>query len=169
MSEWDEWNVRVGSYYLSFFVTIFLSYNICLYRTSGQEIVAVLGSTDSDKRYVTLDTVLSEAGISACPEFIRITDYGGYELEALKGATSTLKCTKIVCASGNVMRSNESYPFVADVISFMNDHGFAIYNTYENNRIRFFNLVIDVLFVKKEIMDEMYEVGYKAHVEAREK
>mmetsp|Transcript_2234 Transcript_2234/g.4032 ORF Transcript_2234/g.4032 Transcript_2234/m.4032 type:complete len:217 (+) Transcript_2234:165-815(+) len=131
-------------------------------RTSGQTSVALLGRTDSpDQHNSKLDTVLSELGYSACPEFVRITDYAGYELEVLRGATATLKCTKIVCVSGNVMRKNSTFPFAADVISFMNDNNFAIYNTYENHRVRFFNVVIDMLFVKKEMMDEMYEVGYK--------
>jgi hypothetical protein len=115
--------------------------------------------------FTSLDDVLADNGYSStCPEFIRITDYGGNELSVLKGALTTLACTKVICVSGSVMRSNDKMPFAADVISFLNDKGFAIYNTYENQRIRFFNVQIDMLFVKKEIMDEMYEVGFKAHL-----
>jgi hypothetical protein len=113
----------------------------------------------------TLDDVLADNGYStSCPEFVRITEYGGEELSVLQGSLATLACTKLVCVTGNVMRRNDNMPFAADVISFLNDHGFAIYNTYENTRVRFFNVQIEMLFVKKDIMDEMFEVGFKSHL-----
>jgi len=110
----------------------------------------------------SLDALFANHGYdTTCPEFIRITDYGGSELDVLKGALKAVSCAKLFCISGNVMRLNEEMAFAADVISFMNDHGFAIYNTYENHRIRFFNVKIDMLFVRKEIMDEMFKVGFE--------
>lgn len=113
----------------------------------------------------SLDDMLADNGYStSCPEFIRLTDYGGMELSILRGGIKTLACTKIICVSGNVMRPNNKMPFAADVISFLNDQGFAIYNTYENRRLRFFNIQIDMIFVKKEIMDEMFETGFKNYV-----
>jgi hypothetical protein len=137
-----------------------------LIRSSGKIHSAILGeedTPDADSPYSKLDTVLLDLGYTSCPEFIRIVDYGGNEIRALQGAASTLKCTKLVCVTGLLMRHNVTLPFAGDVISYMNDNGFAIYNTYENHRVRFFNTVIDILFVKKELMDEMYEVGFKSH------
>lgn len=112
----------------------------------------------------TLDDMLADNGYSTtCPEFIRIAGYGGHELSVLKGALKTLECTKIVCVTGNIMRMNKQMPFAADVISFLNDQGFTMFNIYENQRQRFFNVQVEMMFAKKDLMDEMFSVGFKDH------
>ena len=138
-----------------------------LSRTSGKSLAVVLSDRTAEETegvvsFSTLDDVLANNGYSTtCPEFFRITDYGGNELDALKGATKTLSCAKIVCVSGNILRSHDKMPFSSDVVTYMSEHEYTIYNFYENRRIRFFNLQVDMLFVKKDIMDEMFEVGFK--------
>jgi len=114
---------------------------------------------------VSLDDLLAQEGFTACPEVIRIVDYLGYELDVLKGMEKTLKCVKVLFVTGHVLRPNDKKtPFASEIISFLDSNGFSIYNTYENQRARFFNVQIDMLFVRKEMLDEMYEVGFKDYL-----
>jgi FkbM family methyltransferase len=99
-----------------------------------------------------LDTILNKDCLDKNIQhldFIKI-DVQGAELEVLRGATNTLRNTDFVCLEISLMRYNEKAPLLADVVSFMDQHDFALYDFMEFHYINESCVQIDGLFLHKK-------------------
>ncbi len=97
----------------------------------------------------TLDSILKENPRLATPVLLKI-DTEGHELEVLKGATELLKMTDVVIAEVSVAeRFTNSYKF-SDLILFMKEHGFEVFDFLTLNYSEGFPGVkfTDILFKK---------------------
>ncbi|HEY4197357.1 MAG TPA: FkbM family methyltransferase [Mucilaginibacter sp.] len=121
------------------------SYNNIDYR------IALLGATESNvvfNKYETASSVLTEHNITNAatesrklttldklltdtifdkPDFIKI-DTQGYELEILKGGKKTLASAEFVLLEVSFLDIYKNCPLVADVLNFMQQHGFVLYD-----------------------------------------
>ncbi len=77
-------------------------------------------------------------------------DVQGSELEVLKGASATLKKTEVVLLEVSFLQYNKNSPLAADVIQFMNDRGFVVYDigTLARHRQQESLLQADMFFVR---------------------
>ncbi len=86
------------------------------------------------------------------PEFIKL-DIQGAELEALKGAPQALKKAQFILMETSVMKYNQGAPSFKDVIVFMDDAGFEVFDFCDPNRMpRSFGSLfqMDLIFSKKD-------------------
>lgn len=96
-----------------------------------------------------LDDVLARAG-GPPVDFLKL-DVQGYELEVLKGAPETLRQTAFVLLEASLLRVNEGCPLLSDVVGFMSDAGFQLYDICGQSRMRDGVLwQMDLLFVRKD-------------------
>ena len=83
-------------------------------------------------------------------DFIKL-DIQGNELNALKGAISTLRFTEVLLVEIAIMNYNEGSPKFFDVFQFLNRIGYAVFDISEMSRDSRNMLVqIDVIWIKKE-------------------
>lgn len=75
----------------------------------------------------TLDSLLAENPGIACPILIKM-DVEGFELNVLKGAAQLLKMTEMVIVETSVAKRFENGASLAEVISFMDKNGFAVFD-----------------------------------------
>jgi len=95
----------------------------------------------------TLDRVLPE---SLCaPLFLKL-DVQGAELDILRGASVTMEKAEVVQLEVPLLAYNEGAPTSSEVVSFMDQRGFAIFDISGFIRPFGMELVqIDILFVRK--------------------
>ena len=77
---------------------------------------------------VTIDQVRSEKGLKG-PYLIKI-DVQGAELKVLEGATRVLEETEVVILEVTPFGTMIGGPQLADVVAYMNDHGFVVYDAW---------------------------------------
>lgn len=75
----------------------------------------------------TLDAILAENPGLALPLLIKI-DVEGFELKVLKGARRTLALAEIVIVETSVAKRFDDGATLEDVVSFMSENGFAIFD-----------------------------------------
>jgi FkbM family methyltransferase len=75
---------------------------------------------------VTIDKLLSERG-SFVPDLIKL-DIQGFELEALKGATSTFGIAEVFILETSLYHFMKDMPTTVDCIRFMADRGYELYD-----------------------------------------
>src|SRR5262249_15440584 len=71
-----------------------------------------------------LDTLLAGT-IFAHPELIKV-DVQGYDLEVLKGATSTLRSVEVVVVELSLIQLHPVAPSFRDMVDWLDDRGFRI-------------------------------------------
>ncbi len=97
----------------------------------------------------TVDEILASVNFPA-PNFIKI-DVQGAEIEVLKGATNAMKTAEVLVAEMSLVDYNEGAPLVHDVMSFLAEHGFILYEIADTHRRKNNTLIqIDGIFVKKD-------------------
>lgn len=74
----------------------------------------------------TLDRIFETTGLPM-PDFIKL-DLQGAEVEALKGGTRCLQNAQAVLLELSLMPFQKGQPIFAEVIAFMNDRGFVLYD-----------------------------------------
>jgi FkbM family methyltransferase len=75
---------------------------------------------------IVLDELMAQGEIPA-PEFMKL-DVQGFELEVLKGGAHALRTCRGVLMEATLIPFFDGMPPVADVMRFMGDHGFALYD-----------------------------------------
>lgn len=102
-----------------------------------------------DLPVTTLDALVEEQGLPA-PDFIKL-DVQGFELEVLKGAATALATAEFVLLEVSLWQYNQGSPLLAEVVWWMNEHGFRAYEIFDISRRGDGVLVqVDVLFVRKD-------------------
>lgn len=82
----------------------------------------------------TLDSLLSaESAIERGAILLKL-DVQGYELEVLKGGLGVLSRSEIVVLEVSTLPYNEGAPLFAEVIAFMHERGFAVFDLGEQFR-----------------------------------
>ena len=74
----------------------------------------------------TLDGLLKPEGLSS-PLLLKL-DVQGFELEVLRGGMDTLRKAEVVVLEVSTLPYNENAPLFADVVGFMANAGFAVYD-----------------------------------------
>jgi FkbM family methyltransferase len=99
-------------------------------------------------KMTTLDDILREKKVKECT-FLKL-DVQGYELEVLKGAKEALKNAEVILLEVSFIRCNRSAPLFHEVVAFMKERGFLVYDVsplprWKDNTL----LQADVFFVKE--------------------
>jgi Methyltransferase FkbM domain len=101
---------------------------------------------------VTLDGLI-DAGKMPVPEFAKF-DVQGFELEALQGATKLLSQTEVFILEVSLFRfwQNGMQPIFHEVVNFMTDHGYLVYDFPGFLRRPYDGALaqVDVCFVKQD-------------------
>lgn len=98
----------------------------------------------------TLDSLMLSKPYLKDPLFLKL-DVQGAELEVLKGATETLKRAEFVQLEVALLPYNEGAPSSAEVVNFMDERGFAMFDIAGFVRHGNKDLVqVDILFAQKE-------------------
>ena len=98
----------------------------------------------------TLDTVLQTENLAA-PLLLKL-DVQGFELEVLRGGRKTMEQAELILLELATLPYNEGAPLFAEVIAFMDQAGFAVYDFGGQFRRQSDQALfqIDVLFARKE-------------------
>jgi len=106
------------------------------------------GAETEKRTLVTLDDVLKGSNFMQ-PDFIKI-DTQGYELEILKGGLSCLASAQGVLLEVSMLDIYKDSPLVYDIILFMKNHGFVLYDICSLMRRPYDKALFqsDFLFVK---------------------
>lgn len=75
----------------------------------------------------TVDEVVKINFSSQMPDLLKL-DTQGYELEVLKGAEKSLSGIKVILAEVNLLDIHKNVPLVADVVSWLNERGWVVYD-----------------------------------------
>lgn len=95
----------------------------------------------------TLDSLVREDGRLNGPMLLKL-DVQGAEISVLQGSTETLKRTEVIQLEIALLKYNEGAPLFADVVYFMNQKGFVMFDILEFIRPNGKDLVqIDAIFV----------------------
>lgn len=108
------------------------------------------GAKLEKRTLISLDKLLETNSLKN-PDFIKI-DTQGYELEILKGAEKTLKSAEFVLLEVSFLDIYVNCPLVADVLIFMKERGFIVYDICTLMKRPLDNALFqsDFLFVKQE-------------------
>lgn len=96
----------------------------------------------------TLDILTSQTGFST-PELIKL-DVQGYEIQVLEGAARTLESAEVVQLEVNLIPIYKGAPLAHEVIRYMADRGFRVYDVGAFFRRPYDNALwqMDVFFVR---------------------
>jgi FkbM family methyltransferase len=104
----------------------------------------------------TLDTVVD----AKAPAFLKI-DCQGAQLEILKGGSKTLEACEVVQLEVALLQYNEGAPLAAEVIAFMDQRGFAIFDFASFIRPLDKHLLqTDIIFTRKTSSLRPYRFDY---------
>jgi FkbM family methyltransferase len=114
---------------------------------------------------ITLDSLLSDLSLfHQAPLFLKL-DIQGAELEALRGATDTLERTEVVQLEAALTCYNEGAPQAAEVIAFMAERGFTLWDIASFVRPqRPYLSQVDFVFVREnsQLRRAVFNFGVKA-------
>ena len=82
-----------------------------------------------ERRTITLDTLLEKrkTGNAKESKFIKL-DVQGFELEVLKGSQCTLRSTEVLLLEVSLLEINEGCPRFGEVIAWLNNAGFVLFD-----------------------------------------
>ena len=95
----------------------------------------------------TLDTFVKEREIPF-PDFIKIDVQGG-ELDVLKGGQACMQHAQMILLEVSIHQYNQQSPLFAEVIQYMDTHGFEMIDMIDQHHIDSYLAQLDILFTKK--------------------
>jgi FkbM family methyltransferase len=100
---------------------------------------------------VTIDQLLSETYPEFVPDLVKL-DIQGFELEALSGAQTTFGRTEVFVLETSLFRFMPRQPITREVISFMFDRGYELFDITEYLRRPYDGALaqVDLAFVKAD-------------------
>jgi len=84
------------------------------------------GKTQREVPVVTIDDLLQSKNLQA-PDFVKL-DIQGFELEALKGASTLFGVTELFVLEVNLFPFFPSIPILREVVEFMGERGYEMYD-----------------------------------------
>jgi FkbM family methyltransferase len=120
--------------------------------TTGSSVLPEMTSYDKEAiklKMDTLDSLTENAGLGD-PVLMKL-DVQGFELEILKGGEKTLGLSEVVIMEASLLPYNEGAPLFADVVAFMHQEGYALYDFCGQNRRESDHALFqtDVVFVRR--------------------
>jgi hypothetical protein len=79
------------------------------------------------RQMTSLDSLLRDRGLSSPISFLKL-DVQGYELEVLRGAQDALLRTEFVLVEVSLIPVNTGCPLVAEVVRYLSERGFCVYD-----------------------------------------
>jgi FkbM family methyltransferase len=118
-------------------------------QTSLVDNAGVSGAANAEAQMTTLDDVAAELG--AAPQLLKM-DVQGFELEVLKGATRSLTGIEVILLEANFIRFGPQLPLAHEVIAFLAERGFVIYDVAGIYRRRVDDSLgqLDLIFVPEK-------------------
>jgi FkbM family methyltransferase len=109
--------------------------------------------TQRKTKVVTIDTLMSGIYKGFHPDLVKL-DIQGYELEALSGAQKTFGLTEVYILETSLFRGMPGQPVTREVISFMWERGYELYDITEYLRRPLDGALgqVDLAFVKRDGM-----------------
>ena len=98
----------------------------------------------------TLDAIADEAGFATCRDMLLKLDVQGAELHVLRGAERVMPSVALVLAEVSLVEYNLGGPRVLEVIQFMHERGFTLYDLAGFRRIRNVMGQLDLMFVRED-------------------
>jgi FkbM family methyltransferase len=95
-----------------------------------------------------LDTLVLENNLPF-PDFLKL-DTQGSELLILEGAAECMKKAKVILLEVSIHEYNKNAPLIADVLAFMKERKFLMFDIIENHIINGVLAQIDILFCKED-------------------
>ena len=124
--------------------------------TTGSSVLPEMTSYDKEAirlRMDTLDSLTENAGSGGLgtPLLMKL-DVQGFELEILKGGKKALGASEVVIMEASLLEYNEGAPLFADVVAFMRQEGFEVYDFCGQNRRETDHALFqtDVVFARRE-------------------
>jgi FkbM family methyltransferase len=104
-------------------------------------------------KITTVDMLLSASYANLYPDLVKL-DIQGFELEALSGAQTTFGKTKVFILETSLFQFLPRMPISREVISFMSDRGYELYDITEYLRRPYDGALgrVDLAFVKSRGM-----------------
>lgn len=89
-------------------------------------------------------------------------DIEGYEIKALQGINNLLEEVSLVFTEVNLIPTYEGQPLIEDIIIYLRERGFHVYNFYgiNENKDRQANIT-NLLFMSSRFKDELISKGHK--------
>jgi FkbM family methyltransferase len=121
--------------------------------TTGSSVLPELTSYDKEAiklRMNTLDSLIE--GVELSGTLLMKLDVQGFELEILKGGKKALGASEVVIMEASLLEYNEGAPLFADVVAFMRQEGFEVYDFCGQNRRETDQALFqtDVVFARRE-------------------
>lgn len=121
--------------------------------TTGSSILPELTSFQKEALALPMDTLdsLTDAAVLQSPLLLKL-DVQGFELEVLKGGRRTLNLSEVVILEASLLPYNEGAPLFADVVAFMNEAGFVVFDFCGQLRRESDHALFqtDIAFVRRE-------------------
>lgn len=97
----------------------------------------------------TLDSLLTRHELSG-EGFIKL-DVQGAELDILKGAKNTLEKTEFILLEASTLNYNQNAPLFADIISFLDEEGYCVFDICgEKRKLDNVLFQVDLIFIRKK-------------------
>jgi FkbM family methyltransferase len=121
--------------------------------TTGSSVLPEMTSFDKHEIRLSMDTLnsLTENAALGAPLLMKL-DVQGFELEILKGGKKALAASEVVITEASLLPYNEGAPLFADVVAFMRQEGFEVYDFCGQNRRETDHALFqtDVVFARRE-------------------
>jgi FkbM family methyltransferase len=120
------------------------------YSDSGTQTSALAGAGNQTAEMLVLDELVASGQIPA-PDFMKL-DVQGFELEVLRGGERALAGAQGALLEVSFVPFLPNMPLLADVVSFMDQRGFACYDVMGIFRRRSDDALVqmDLMFLKKD-------------------
>lgn len=107
-----------------------------------------VGREIKNYRMETLDNLVAKEGIKG--EYFIKLDVQGAELDVLKGATKVLEDTNFILLEASLLNYNENAPLFAEVVAYLNEKDFVLFDICDQNRKKDNTLFqVDLIFTKR--------------------
>jgi FkbM family methyltransferase len=120
---------------------------------TGSSVLPELSTVEREVVTLPMDTLDNEAESAALqvPLLLKL-DVQGFELEVLAGGRRTLRLSDVVIMEVSLHPCNDGAPLFAEVIAFMREEGFVIFDFCGQHRRESDNVLIkiDVAFVRHD-------------------
>jgi FkbM family methyltransferase len=121
--------------------------------TTGSSVLPELTSYDKEAIKLKMDTLDNQtSGVELGETVLMKLDVQGFELEILKGGKKALAASEVVIMEASLLPYNEGAPLFADVVAFMRQEGFELYDFCGQNRRETDHALFqtDVVFARRE-------------------